>query len=308
MTTTRRILIGTIVALVVIGAGFTAGLRFHDSRNSLRPAQPLAEKDTGIKDASSAGNNATYEISPPSHGLMLETYVINISSTGRIARVEIPAPDAEKIKTGQKVFLYDQNGEILDSMGTIVGVMPSGNFALLEIDLLHNPDVSPQNVSRGKIIVDRNMNAFRLPFSALSRNEKGETFVWEAAPNSSGTHSVKYKKIELQASNDNVFAIQLDQQSSNIFILNPDSNLRDGQKVNVRKFLYKPPSQYEDARIASVVERRMRQVESLQQIAAATAQNSGMSSSCAQSSNAAQDFIDKIKTITEAEQPSSTSP
>lgn len=312
MTTTRRILIGTIVAMVVIAAGFAAGLGFHEKRHIFKNAAPQKQPAESAVNA----NTATYEISPPSLGLMLDTYAVNIASEGPFARIEVPGADGEKIKTGQKVFLFDQNGEMLDSMATVMGIMPSDNVTFVEIDLRNNPDVPPSAIARGKIIVGRNLDAFRLPYSALARNEKGETFVWEVTGDVNGESVAKFKPIEIKSGNDTVFSIQPDQRSSNLFILNPDANLRDGQKVNVRKFLYTPPSPYEDARIESIVESRIRQIRDQQELFAldllppspAGEQSQTPSSSCAQSGNAAQDFIDKIKAMSEMPQTSVTSP
>lgn len=312
--TTSRILIGTIVALVVVTAGFVAGLHFHEKRNFFKPAT-LISQSPPEKNAPLA-NMITYEISPPSLGVMLETYAVNITPNGNIARIELPTVDAEKIKTGQKVFLFDQNGEMLNSMGTVMGIMPSGNFTLVELNLRNNPDVWPGAVTRGKIIIDRNPNAFRLPYSALSRNEGGETFVWEVTNDANGTYTVKYKPVEIKSTNDAVFSIQTDHQSSNLFILNPDTNLRNGQTINVRKFLYKPPSQLEDARIQSIVEKRIKQIEDkkvLPELDPVPVGDGGDTSgagegACEQSGNAAQDFINKVRTLSEAPPQSAESP
>jgi hypothetical protein len=307
--TSSRILIGTIVAFVVMVAGFAVGLNFYESKNSSKETHFTSS--TEATDNTAEANNTIYEISPPSLGLMLETYTINLSPDGSIARIEIPLSDLVKIRPGQKVFLYDKNGELKDSLGSIIGAAPYGDVAMVEIDLRDNPDVSPLDIARAKIILDRNQNAFRLPFSSLSRNEKGETFVWEVSEDIGGRNTVKYKPIEILASNDAIFTIQIDPQSSNLFILNPDANLRDGQEINVRKFLYQAPSQYEDARIASVVERRKFQIAGLKEIetvAPAIEQSSGDTSSCAQSSTAAQDFINKVRSLSEEQQRSTASP
>lgn len=304
MTTTSRILIGTIVAMVVVAAGFVAGLKFHEKRNIIKTVFPAAKVEAHEKQP--LANMTTYEISPPSLGVMLETYAVNITPTGQIARIELPTKDAQKIKTGQRVFLFDTNGEMLDSLGTVMGIMPSGNFTLVELNLRNNPDVWPGKVTKGKIIIDRNTSAFRLPYSALSRNEKGETFVWEVTNDSDGTYTVKYKPVDIKSTNDAVFSIETDPQASNLFILNPDFSLRDGQTINVRKFLYKPPSQHEDARIQSIVEKRLRDIESrkelppLEEPLSDAAAPSASFSSCEQSGNVAQDFINKIKTLSEA--------
>jgi hypothetical protein len=306
--TSSRILVGTIVAFVVIAAGFAIGLKFHEKRASLKTGTSGSSPATFSAGDLLTENNTTYEVSPPSNGRMIETYAINITPEGPMTRVEIPSADSANIKSGQRVFLYAQNGELKDSLGTVTAIIPNDDKALVEIDLQDNPDVSPKEITAGKIILEHNQNAFRLPFSSLSRNEKGETFVWEVSEGTDGNNIVRYKPIEILARNESVFTIQIDPASSNLFVLNPDENLRDGQPIKMRKFLYQAPSQYEDTRIASLVEKKKLLIEQHKQLQAMAPPPGSGGTACSQSCNASQDFINKVKSLGDTEKKSATSP
>lgn len=310
--TSRHILLGTIVAFGVMVAGFAAGMHFQKRNSASSPLTGISSNEAGGESEQTI-NNHVYEISPPSLGLMLETYAVAIQPEGYITRVEIPADGPAAIEPGQKVFLYNQNGEMKNSLGTIVNVIRQGaaGTAIAEIDIRNNPDVTLEEIAKGKIIIGRHKDAQRLPFSALVRNDKGETFAWEASENIDGTTTVRYKAVKVTGSNDYMFAIETNFQDSNQFILNPDEKLRDGQKISVRKFLYEPPSQHEEARITALVDARLRQIQGEQDIKSAVENNqqvAGGDTSCAQSPDAAQNFIDKIKMISAEYPPAATSP
>lgn len=292
MVTSARILIGTIVAFVVVVVGFGVGMQMRKDREAAPAVQTAAEETIPV-------NNNTYEISPPSNGVLLETYAINIVPEGYIAYVRIPAHDADDIKTGQRLFLYDQKGELLDTMGDVLSVgQPDGdNLALLQINLKNNPDISPSLIGSGKIIIDRLKNTERLPFSALLRNKNGETFLWEVTQGADGAHTAKRVPVKLLAENDLMFSLETNPGHSNTFILNPDAQLRDNQKVNIRQNFYRPPSQYEDQRIEAIVNQRINNLAAATTAADTIAANPAK---CAQPASATQDFINKVKALSEA--------
>jgi hypothetical protein len=301
VTPSSRILIGTIVAFVIVAAGLAAG--FQIKKQNDRPVPVTRET---LK-ADIAPNHNTYEVSPPNRGLLLDTYPVEITPEGPVALVKVPAKEAADVKTGQKVFLYRADGLLLDSLGEVIGIdQGSGkdaDFITVRIDIEDNPDVAPEKVAKGKIIVNREQDASRLPYSALLRNEKGETYIWEAEENQDGTYTAYYKRVNVTGGNDVVFTIVPSMMTSNLFILNPDGNLRDGQKINVNKFLYQAPSQYEDQRIAMISEQRKRhlQMNASAENAAYNSAQQAPSAGCPQPPDTTQAFIKKIQSM--AEQP-----
>lgn len=299
MTTSSRILIGTIVAFVVVVIGFGIGVQVRKDHENSASIEASGQEDVPV-------NNNTYEISPPSNGVLLETYPINIVPEGYVAYTRIPAREAADIKTGQKVFLYDQKGELLDTMGDIIGVREpdEDRLVLIQINLRSNPDIPPAMIGSGKVIIERQKNVFRLPFSALLRNDKGETRLWEVTEGGDGVYTAQRVPVKILGSNDVVFSMETEHGRSNTFILNPDEKLRENQRINVRKIYYRPPTQYEDQRIQAVVDRRLSDIS----ISSDTPPSLNVSK-CDQPPSVTQDFINKVKTLSGAvPAPSGVSP
>lgn len=315
MITSSRILLGTIVAFVIVVLGLAAGSQIKKNIDSAPPAASSVTHDTLKADI--PPNHNTYEISPPSRGVMLETFPIEIVPHGYATNVTLPARDGADIKTGQRVFLYREDGILLDSLGEVKEIKRQADDMInVSIDLSHNTELDANKIAKGKIILSREKDVPRLPYAALLRNEKAETYIWEVVENSDGTHTAYYKRANVVGGNDLVFVINAGVTSSNVFILNPDSALRDGQKINVRKYMYKPPSQNEDQRIIALVARRNSELKSqaiglanLNRRAPAMGSISGtpqtgtgsgttpMGPGCPYQPSAAQSFIDKIKVI-----------
>ncbi len=313
MITSSRILLGTIVAFVIVVLGAAFGFQIKQKSSSM----PSSSVTRETLKADMPANHNTYEISPPSRGVMLDTYPVDIVPEGTAANITLSARDASDIKTGQRVFLYREDGILLDTLGEVTAVTQDAGMITVRIDLSHNLEIPLDKIAKGKIIISREKDVARLPYSALLRNEKAENYIWEVAENSDGTHTAYYKRANVVGGNDVVFAINPGLTSSNVFILNPDAALRDGQKVNVREYMYKPPSQNEDQRIIAHVARRNAEVKSQQtglanlnrrppSMGAAsglppqTGTGSGitaMGPGCPQPPGATQVFIDKIKVL-----------
>jgi hypothetical protein len=291
MLTSSRILIGTIVAFVVVVIGFGAGMQVRKDRENPPRLETAAEEIPF--------NNNTYEISPPSNGVLLETYPVNIAPEGNLAYVRIPAREAVDIKTGQRVFMYDQRGELLDTLGEVLSVsLPDEDkLVLVQINLKNNPDIASDLIASGKIIIDRQKNVDRLPFSALLRNEKGKTHLWEVEVGTDGVYTAQRVPVEILGANDVLFSMETKHGHSNTFILNPDEKLRDDQKINVRKMYYRPPTQYEDQRIEAVVNQRLNNIAAT---SAAPPPPEGLISKCAQPPSITQDFINQVKALSGA--------
>jgi hypothetical protein len=287
MVTSSRILIGTIVAFVVVVIGFGVGMQVRKDRENT-PAMEAAVEEIPV-------NNNTYEISPPSNGVLLETYLVNIAPEGYLAYVRVPEREAADIKTGQRVFMYDQKGELLDTLGEVLGVsLPDEDkLALVQINLKNNPDIPPAIIGSGKIIIDRQKNVDRLPFSSLLRGEKGETSLWEVTQGADGVYTAQRVPVKILGVNEVIFSMETTPGHSNVFILNPDEKLRNDQKINVRKIYYRPPTQYEDQRIEAVANQRMNSIA----VSSATPPESSSISKCGQPSSTTQDFINQIRAL-----------
>lgn len=307
------------MAFVIVVLGIAAGFQIKQKMTGTPSSTPVTRET--LK-ADIPANHNTYEISPPSRGTMLDTFAIDIIPEGYAANVTLPAADGADIKTGQRVFLYREDGVLLDSLGEIKAITQDAGTINVRIDLSHNTEIAADKIAKGKIIISREKDVARLPYSALMRNEKAENYIWEVVENSDGTHTAFYKRANVVGGNDVVFVINPGMASSNVFILNPDGALRDGQKINVREYMYKPPSQNEDQRIIAHVARRNSELKS-QAIGLANLNRrppsmgaasglppqagtgsgiTAMGPGCPQPPGATQAFIDKIKVLSTQEE------
>lgn len=300
MITSSRIVIGTLAGFLIIVAGLSIG--FYFSRHGL-PSLPSS--DTAREEP----NFTTYDISPPSRATTIETKEIEVHPAGNIAFVMMPKKEAGEIKTGQKILLYDANGALLDTLGE-VSAIKEGTDMFKDMVTVHMILHSDEQVNaglavRGNIVVNRIPDSPRLPLSALVKNDKGESYIWEAVENEDGTTTAYYKRANVASANYDFFVIDQTTPQGGIYILNPDNKLRDGQKINVRKTMYAGPMQTDDSRIEQLIKNRQRDFASraaMQQAldsapGGGTGAPSGAAANCAIPPDAAKDFMKKVKEL-----------
>ena len=298
-----RILIGTIFAFLIIGAGLFTGWFF-----STHKIVSIEEK-TAQAQKKAEPNFNTYDISPPSRATTLQTRDFAIRPIGDTASVTIPKKDASEIKTGQRVLLYKTGHEALETLGEVsavrtdAGETPDNVTIIIKLHGDENIDVSQAEVA--SIVINRIPASPRLPLSALVQNGKGEPYVWEAVQGRDGTSTAYLKRIYVAAATHDFFVIAEQSHQGGDYILNPDAALRDGQKINVQKTRYAGPPQTDDNRIEMLMADRRRErearraMEEMAAAQAAEASNAG-SNGCATTPNYAQDFIDKIRSMSDA--------
>ena len=113
MNTSSRILIGTLVTFLIIGAGLAFGIYFSTH-------QPLSvEEKVALAKKKEEPNFNTYEISPPSRATTIQTKEVALNPLGGTAFVMLPKTEAGDIKTGQKILLYDTNSVLLETLGDL---------------------------------------------------------------------------------------------------------------------------------------------------------------------------------------------
>ena len=300
MNTSSRILIGTLVTFLIMGAGIAVG--FYFSKNRV----VSTEEKTALAEKNAEPNFNTYDISPPSRATTIETKEVPINPAGNTAFVMMPKKDAGDIKTGQKILLHDAKGVLLETLGEVTAVNAgSGPFeGQVTVHMILNGDanVDATKAASGRIVTNRIPDSARLPLSALVKNEKGEPYIWEATQNDDGTTSAWFKRINIAATTYDYFVIEQTSPQGGIYILNPDGDLRDGQKINVKKILYAGPLQADDSRIEELMKSRSRARDSFAASAAAraaapAAQGPGQNT-CAPSPDVAKQFIQTIQNMT----------
>lgn len=254
MSKQSRILTGTVIALLVIGAGVAFGYYIYTHKNAASSVPKIAAAEKPEP------NFNTYEISPPSRATTIETREVEINPADDKASVTIPKQQAGDIKTGQRVLLYGENGVLIDTLGEVTaikeGVEELAGSIVVEMKLNSDDKVDAGAAKVAKIITKRLPNSARLPLNALVRNEKDEPYVWEAVENADGTTTAYYKRANVAATTYEYFVIVPEIHQSGIFILNPDKKLRDGEKINISRINYTPPPYTEESRVFQKMERR----------------------------------------------------
>ena len=278
--------------LLTVAAGFTAGVYFNDVSPSSSPPQKPAKP-----------NHSTYDISPPSRGAAIKTLSVPVKPTENTANVILKAEEAAMVKTGQRILLYDTNEALIEMLGEVAAITENGDDTVtIKMNFDGDSTIPSSLATRGEIVIGRETAAQRIPKSAIVM-DGGLPYLWEIAANSDGTHSVYFKRANVTMETEDFIVIDNAAPGSNLFVLNPDKKLEDGQKINVRKALYAGPAQTADQAIAmAVYDRRMNQTYERAMDAARAGRSSGASNSsgCGQAPDITADFIAKIKSLAPA--------
>lgn len=250
MHTSRRILIG-IIAVLVIGAGLVTGTYLSRDKPITQASLQVPEK---IKP-----NFNTYDISPTSRGAVLIAVDVTFNVADDNAIASLSQTDATDVKTGQRVLLYNTHGDILEKLGTVEKVAVDGMNGRVNITVKLDQDkvVANDLVTKAKIVTGDIPNAPRLPLTALIEKD-GVHYIWEVSTNQDGTHSAYFKPVDISRKTESFIVINESTGSSNIFVLNPDAALRDGQTINVNKILYAGPELTEEGRVMVMIKKRQR--------------------------------------------------
>lgn len=306
MDKSGRVFLGIIIAFIIIGAGLAAGFYI---RFKLPDVTTVAKLNTPPPP-----NHNTYDISPPSRGAAIEKFSIDITPLGNAGFVTLSADEAAAVKTGQKIILYDKNGAMLETLGEITKITETGNSQIIvHFNLNGDETLSVADVKKGDIVISKNPMASRLPLTALIRNEKGQTYIWEAHENEDGTYTAYFKPAPVVQNTYEYFVLDYMPGSSGVYILNPDEKLEDGQKINTNKILYSAPGQTDDQRMEVLMLARQTRLKNerdrriAEEHARLGLESSGEAS--ANSCNITDDFLKTIKSLSQkTSQPSSDLP
>lgn len=297
MDKSGRIFISIIIAFIIIGAGLATGfyIRFKSP-----PIQTVVEESIPPPQ-----NDNIYEISPPSRGAIIGTLPIDIKPIGNVSSVSLPATNAAQIQTGQKILFYGSDNVMLEMVGEVTKLIPSGNDQVIVYFILNGDEELPvSKIAKGEIVISKNSNAPRLPLSALIRNEKGETYVWEAIEGEDKMYIARLTTAVVGDRNYQFFVLDSTPAIGGVYILNPDEKLRDGQKINANTKLYSAPAQTDETRMELVMKARQarlkekhnrRVTEELKEQARLHAQQElgGGSNTC----NITEDFLQTVKNL-----------
>jgi len=264
LTQKTRILTGLLICVLVICVGLGTGLYLQHKKSQTQsgtaPVANMAIAPGKSAPKNVAPNSGIYDVSPPSIGVTLSMYDIDVKPVGNVSFMPLPKKETERVKEGQKILFYDASAVQIETLGEVTKVSP-GTDQMEDYNMVHillNGDsaVPASSIAKGRIIVGRDANTQRLPLTALVKNDKGEPFVWEITDNGNGTASVALVPANVVTTTYEYFVIAQDHPSTNIYILNPDEKLQDGQTIKINSILYLAPSNTDEERIAALMQRR----------------------------------------------------
>ncbi|PZO82839.1 MAG: hypothetical protein DI626_09665, partial [Micavibrio aeruginosavorus] len=262
------VLAGITAAIIIAVAGVAGGYFLFKAGWKPSAPAPATENDAADQNTEKRAPNLTvYDASPPSRGAVLKTVSVNVTrqENGRFLGGMIPMSQAGDIAKGQRVLLYGSNGALADIGATVSSIAPEhsdGHYA--SVILLADEEPSPQragddsglnDAERAEIILQRETGAQRLPLSAIVK-KNGEPYLWEAVKASNGTRKVYLKRTNVLMNNAGMVVIDTPSSVSNVFVLNPDADLRDGDTVNIRDIYYEGPGQTDDQRLEEAMRAR----------------------------------------------------
>ncbi len=314
------ILIGFIAAIILMACAFVGGYFFYGYKNdqaappSIAINQPpQAEPAPAIatlypegprshptfaeiaaqnsEPQSSAPNSQTYIVSKPSPGDALELMSIAIENRDGALLALLPDTDVKNLRGGERVFLYDADNKPLDALGTIVDLSSYQNdtadgYKTVRISINETGAAVAAAPVTGKIIVQRYLRVQKLPRTALFQKNDYDTHAWEAVRNPDGTFTAHYAVVDVPMVAGQFFVASPDHNSQDLFILNPDSSLQEGQVIRAQEKPYSEQEQEQELRILVRIEAQERAAASL---AGTTSGNS-----CGPALSTTEDFIRKI--------------
>lgn len=190
--------------------------------------------------------NATfYSASAPHRGYAHRTVdfpVRNIAGGLILVFIEGDEEGADLLAAQQPVLFYDDAAEPLPILGQVESVRQGlENFAghlAVRIRFEAVPLVDLAEASRAAVIVEQRELANRLPETALvadpAAGSKSGYILWEAVRTQAGGHVARRRFVDdVMVMEGGLAAFAVADYISNIYILNPDANLREGQALTI---------------------------------------------------------------------------
>lgn len=246
---------GFAAGLILVVVGFSIGLYTNKVMNSAGqkpPPSTTSRNHTGPDDE-------TYNIdvlkpvlamavSPPSQGRANITIPVTFQDVfAQQAFVILDINEAKNIKPGQKILLYDKDNQLLPAAGTItstnIGMGDGMHDSIIVHISLGAHDAPPHH---GKIVIEAIPQSYRLPLTALSYTDDGRPFLWEAIRDKNDDDIYKTKSnfvTNLRVVDDLFFVMDRPAYTSNLFLLNPEGKITEGQSIEIIQALYRPADQ-----------------------------------------------------------------
>ncbi len=244
MTRLKNFIIATVLLLVLLGAGIFAGKSYFE-RTTPSTVMPSAPEGAN-------SNIKRFLVSPPSIGVAPETVDTPVSFRVGMANIVLTADQAAKVRVGQKALLYDADGKMLDALADVVTVQPhepgAGESPVSIVMIVSLNNAYAQSVFKSaRILVGRDDVSLRLPESAVVHGEDGTARMWMVDQES------KAQPVDIDVLDRLEGAVVFARRTSafgNLYILNPDASLKQGQRISVEETAYAGPSLLPDAMVA----------------------------------------------------------
>lgn len=247
MAKAQRILSGTLILFIVVCLGFAAGLYASRTKPQEQALEPAAIAPVATTSAPVQSNERIYRVSPPSIGNGLIIYdlpALTFKDGLYLKKISKKEADSAGLQKGQEVLLYDKDGKLLDAMAEITAL--GENFGDTDerstlIVSFTQPGITPEfMVSRGAIITGKDQDLCRLPQSAVIL-DNGTNKIWEAHEDGAGQYQARLVPLPVVKTESDFVVIGMMPASSNLFILNPDEHLEEGQTIQTETTLYAGP-------------------------------------------------------------------
>jgi hypothetical protein len=238
--------------LLLIAAGLAAGFYLRPYL-AQKMAQTTQATPAAVSSAPQKDSQNVYEISPPSRGPWIKVISVDIKPENDKARVSLSDEDSNNITVGQNVLLYDDAGMLMEILGRVENISKGPDGFSAEIALNGDDEFPSAPATRGEIVVQKENDAQRLPLSAVVEDRDGKSYVWEVTESEDGTMNARRVDANILDATTQFLVIAQPLGTSNVFILNPDNALRDGQVINARKKLFSGPPLAEDTRIEQAI-------------------------------------------------------
>ena len=183
-------------------------------------------------------NNAgAYNIARTSNGGLTKTVKLDLGpiNNHEITR-EFSKKEAHKLKLNQKIILKDKSNTLIDSHGTITALNSKEKNVDVTVTIPDN--IKLENLSNElNVIIFQSRVSHRLPYSTVQFDNDDRAFVWvaETQPNNTTTFKARRKVLGEIYEGDNFFDPNIPKKAYMLFVLNPDTALKEGKEYSFEK-------------------------------------------------------------------------
>ena len=221
MKSSKKYLIFGLALILAIATGIVAKEKLST------PIPPLTAEEKTKQEAD-------YLAIHPHFGPLVQTQKIKVTFDDEkdLATGSLNSEDLEKIRTKQKVVLYDREDITLPLGGEVSHIDKTTNTITITLPEGTNTSYLAAELD---IIIRETVGSKRLPLSALQTDKNGETYVWIAKQNEEQNQfQVQRQTITKGLHDSNYFEEDGHTiQAYDLVILNPNKKIRSDKNYNV---------------------------------------------------------------------------